>query len=63
MGQFQSNGTGTWTLEYTLSAGLNLVNNANVSTTDPTLPGVTGLFGLTDKIVGNQVELFATSYV
>jgi len=56
------NGTGTWTLEYTLSAGLNLVDNANVSTTDPTLPGVTGLFGLTDKIVGNQVELFATSY-
>ena len=56
------NGTGTWTLEYTLSAGLNLVNNANANANTPTAPGVTGLFGLTDKVVGNQVELFATSY-
>ena len=28
----------------------------------PTAPGVTGLFGLTGEVVGNQVELFATSY-
>ncbi len=53
---------GTWTLDYDLVAGLNLVNNANVSTTDPTLPGVTGLFGLTGEVVNGQVELFATSY-
>lgn len=58
------NGTGTWTLEYTLSAGLNLVNNNNINLpgNTTTTPGVTGLFGLTDKVVGNQVELFATSY-
>ncbi len=51
---------GVWTLAYDLYAGLNLVNNANVST--PTAPGVTGLFGLTGLVVGGQVELFATSY-
>ncbi len=51
---------GVWTLQYDLVAGLNLVNNANSS--DPTAPGVTGLFGLTGKLVGDQEELFATSY-
>jgi len=56
------NGTGTWTPKYTLSASLNLVNNASANANTPTAPGVTGLFGLTDKIVGSQVELFATSY-
>jgi len=53
---------GVWTLQYDLVAGLNLVNNANANPNTPTAPGVTGLFGLTGKIVGNQVELFATSY-
>jgi PEP-CTERM motif len=56
------NGTGIWTLEYTLSAGLNLVDNAKANANNPTAAGVTGLLGLTDKVVGNQVELFATSY-
>jgi hypothetical protein len=51
---------GVWTLDYDLVAGLNLVNNANVST--PTAPGVTGLLGLTGEVDGNNVELFATSY-
>ena len=46
---------GTWTLQYTLYKGLGLVNNAGTS-------GVTGLLGLTGKVIGNQVELFATSY-
>jgi hypothetical protein len=56
------NGTGIWTLEYTLSAGLNLVDNSKANANNPTAAGVTGLLGLTDKVVGNQVELFATSY-
>lgn len=54
--------SGVWTLDYDLVAGLGLVNNANASSTDPTAPGVTGLFGLTGEVVDNQVELFATSY-
>jgi len=53
---------GVWTLEYDLYQGLNLVNNALANPATPTAPGVTGLFGLTGKVVGNQVELFATSY-
>jgi hypothetical protein len=53
---------GVWQLDYDLVAGLNLVNNANANSNTPTAPGVTGLFGLTGLIVGNQVELFATSY-
>jgi hypothetical protein len=48
-------GSGTWTLEYTLSSGLNLV--ANTAT-----EGTTGLLGLTGEVVGNEVELFATNY-
>jgi hypothetical protein len=56
----------TWTLDYDLVAGLNLVNNANANAATPTAAGVTGLFGLTAKVVGSganaQVELFATSY-
>ena len=51
----KADGTGTWTLEYTLSAGLNLVSNSASE-------GTTGLLGLTGKMVGNNVELFATNY-
>jgi hypothetical protein len=47
---------GAWTLDYTLSTGLNLVANTNTD-------GVSGLYGLTGKVVGNTVELLATSYV
>jgi hypothetical protein len=54
--------TGVWSLEYDLYQGLNLVNNALANANTPTAPGVTGLFGLTGKVVGGQVELFATSY-
>ena len=46
---------GTWTLDYTLSAGLNLVSNGSAS-------GSSGLYGLTGKVVGQNVELFATNY-
>jgi PEP-CTERM motif len=53
---------GVWTLDYDLVAGLNLVNNANANSNTPNAPGVTGLFGLTGELIGNDVELFATSY-
>jgi hypothetical protein len=56
---------GTWTLDYTLSAGLNLVTNDDDSTlanNNPSTADVSGLYGLTGKVVGNTVELFATSY-
>jgi hypothetical protein len=50
---------GTWTLDYTLSAGLDLVANSGTS-------GSTGLYGLTGKDVTvggvQEVELFATNY-
>jgi hypothetical protein len=44
----------TWTLEYTISAGLNLVANTASA-------GTTGLIGLTGTVVGNQVYLYATN--
>jgi len=53
---------GSWVLDYDLVNGLHLVNNANANSNTPTAPGVTGLLGLTGMVVGNQVELFATSY-
>ena len=46
---------GTWTLEYTLSSGLDLVPNSDTD-------GTSGLFALTGTVVGGEVELFATSY-
>ncbi len=52
----------TWILDYDLVKGLSLVNNANANASTPTAPGVTGLFGLTGEVIGNSVELFATSY-
>jgi hypothetical protein len=53
---------GTWQLDYTLSTGLNLVPNDN-DQTSTVGHGVSGLYALTGKVVGNNVELFATSYV
>ena len=52
----------TWSMAYDLVNGLNLVNNANANAATPTAAGVTGLFGLTGKVVGDTVQLFATSY-
>jgi hypothetical protein len=43
-----------WVLDYTLSAGLNLVTNKDSD-------GTSGLIGLTGEVIGNSVELFATS--
>ena len=45
---------GTWVLDYTLSAGLDLVANTSSA-------GTTGLIGLTGEVVGDAVELFATN--
>ena len=53
---------GTWTMAYDLSNGLNLVNNANVGVGGISGPGVTGLLGLTGRVVNGKVQLFATSY-
>jgi hypothetical protein len=54
---------GSWTLQYDLSAGLNLVNGDGDSSETPVTPGVTGLFGLTGQVESNgTVELFATNY-
>lgn len=49
------NVSGTWTLEYTLYQGLNLVNNGSAS-------GTTGLYGLAGTVSGNTVNLYATNY-
>jgi hypothetical protein len=56
----QSNGTGTWSLAYTLYKGLNLVLNTacDPSNTD----GTTGLIGLTGVVSGSNVYLYATNY-
>ena len=53
---------GAWTLAYDLVNGLNLANNATANSATPTAPGVTGLLGLTGRVVDGQVQLFATSY-
>ena len=42
-------------MDYTLSNGLDLVANTAAS-------GSTGLFALTGKVVGDEVELYATNY-
>jgi len=49
---------GQWVLDYTLASGLNLVSNNNGTATT----GTTGLYGLTGKVIGDTVELFATNY-
>lgn len=56
----KSDGSGTWQLEYTLSAGLNLV--ANPSATPADTSGTTGLYGLTGTVSGTTVYLYATNY-
>jgi hypothetical protein len=53
---------GAWVLAYDLVNGLNLVNNAGANALTPSAPGVTGLIGLTGRVVGSQVQLFASSY-
>jgi hypothetical protein len=45
---------GSWTLDYTLSVGLNLVDKTATA-------GTTGLIGLTGVVTGTTVDLFATN--
>lgn len=56
----QANGSGTWSLAYTLYQGLNLVKNA--TNTPANTSGATGLYGLTGYVSGTTVYLFATPY-
>jgi hypothetical protein len=55
----KADGSGTWTLEYTISSGLNLVVNTSGD-------GTSGLLGLTGEVVDidgvDDVELFATNF-
>jgi hypothetical protein len=51
----QSNGSGTWTLAYTLYQGLNLVLNTSTD-------GTSGLYGLAGTVSGSTVQLYATNY-
>jgi hypothetical protein len=53
------NVSGTWTWEYTLYEGLNLVENSSCSSNTD---GTTGLYGLTGVLNGNTVTLYATNY-
>jgi hypothetical protein len=50
-----SDGSGTWSLKYTLYQGLNLVNNGGAT-------GTTGLYGLAGQLVGSDALLYATNY-
>jgi autotransporter passenger strand-loop-strand repeat protein len=52
--------TGVWTLQYTLSAGLNLIENSSADPADTA--GTTGLIGLTGVVNANgTVTLYATN--
>jgi hypothetical protein len=55
-------GSGAWTEVYDMFDGLGLTGQGNADSATPTAPGVTGLFGLTGEVIGNDVELFATTY-
>jgi hypothetical protein len=50
-----ANGSGTWSLAYTLHQGLPLVLNNNTT-------GTTGLYGLTGTVSNGQVALYVTNY-
>jgi hypothetical protein len=52
---------GTWVLDYTLSAGLNLVPDTTPCGSNQIGCGTTGLIGLAGEVVGNTVDLFATN--
>ena len=52
---------GVWVLDYTLSAGLNLVPDTTTCGSNQVNCGTTGLIGLTGRVVGDSVELYATN--
>lgn len=53
--------TGNWTLDYTLSAGLNLVPDTTSCGSNQVGCGTTGLIGLAGQVVNGIVQLFATN--
>ncbi len=56
---------GTWTWEYTLYKGLNLVKNANSDSTftcSTNTSGATGLIGLAGKVVSGVAYLYVTNF-
>jgi hypothetical protein len=56
-----ADGTGTWSLAYTLYKGLNLV--ANAASTPANVSGTTGLYGLTGTLASDgTVNLYATNF-
>jgi hypothetical protein len=52
---------GQWVLQYTLSAGLNLVPDTTSCGSNQVGCGTTGLIGLTGVVNGDSVQLFATN--
>jgi hypothetical protein len=55
----KTDGTGTWQLQYTFSAGLNLV--ANPSAVPANTTGTTGLYAVTGVVSGSSVYLYVTN--
>ena len=55
-----SDGTGTWSLAYTLYNGLNLVKNPTADSANTS--GTTGLYGLAGTVSNGTVYLYATNY-
>lgn len=51
----KTDGSGSWSLKYTLYQGLNLVDNGSGH-------GTSGLYGLAGILNGNSVQLYATNY-
>lgn len=55
----KTDGSGTWSLAYTLANGLNLVTNP--ATNSGHTSGTTGLYSLAGNVVGNSVYLYAVN--
>jgi hypothetical protein len=55
----KTDGTGTWQLQYTFAAGLNLV--ANPSAVPANTSGTTGLYAVTGVVSGPSVYLYVTN--
>jgi len=55
-----ADGSGTWSLAYTLYQGLNLVENPQVNSADTS--GTSGLYGLAGVVSGGNVYLYVTNY-
>lgn len=56
----QPDGTGTWSLAYTLYQGLNLVQNPTANPSN--ISGATGLYGLAGTVSNGVAHLYVTNY-